>query len=128
MTHHHYIGRIDLPCMNSNSLFTTVFKNFQCALKNLGYCPTMYIILEAIMALLSLPFFCSHNPSKSLIAVTKKRFSSSSCIAPEILPIAQHNCNTKAKLFRRRIPRYYENNFYSLTVFKFFHDHSVPLT
>ena len=23
-----------LPCMNSNSLLTTVFKNFQCALEN----------------------------------------------------------------------------------------------
>jgi len=29
--------------MNSNNLFTTVFKNFQWALKNLGYCPTTYL-------------------------------------------------------------------------------------
>lgn len=51
--------------MNSNSLFTTVFKNFQCALKNLGYWPTMYMIFDAIIALLSLPLFCSHNPKRS---------------------------------------------------------------
>lgn len=81
------------PCINSNSLLTTVFKNFQWARRNLGYWPTTYMILEAMMALLSLPFFCSHSPSKSLITVTRNLFSSSSCIAPEILPIAQHSWN-----------------------------------
>lgn len=59
------MSKWDLPCMNSNSLFTTVFKNFQCALKNLGYWPTMYMIFDAIIALLSLPLFCSHNPKRS---------------------------------------------------------------
>jgi len=29
--------------MNSNSLLTTVFKNFQWARKNLGYWPTTYL-------------------------------------------------------------------------------------
>jgi hypothetical protein len=29
--------------MNSNNLLTTVFKNFQWALKNRGYCPTTYL-------------------------------------------------------------------------------------
>jgi hypothetical protein len=29
--------------MNSNSLLTTVFRNFQCALKNRGYWPTTYL-------------------------------------------------------------------------------------
>lgn len=53
------------PCMNSNSLFTTVFKNFQCALRKRGYWPTMYMMLDAIMALLSFPLFCSHRPSRS---------------------------------------------------------------
>ena len=77
-------------CMNSNNLFTTVFKNFQCAFKNRGYCPTTYIIFDATTALLSFPRFCSHNPNKSLITVTKNRFSSSSAMAPDILPMAQH--------------------------------------
>lgn len=35
---------------------------------------------------------------RSLIAVTKKRFSSSSCIAPEILPIAQQSYTEKEKI------------------------------
>ena len=39
-----------VSCMNSNSLLTTVFKNLQCALKKRGYWPTMYIILDAIIA------------------------------------------------------------------------------
>ena len=61
------------------------------------------------MALLSLPRFCSHSPSNSyrrlevknneisnvmritLMTVTRKRFSSSSTIAPEIEPIAQQS-------------------------------------
>merc|ERR1719211_498893 len=90
--------------MNSNSLFTTVFRNLQWALRNLGYWPTMYMMLEAMMALLSFPFFCSHSPSKSLITVTRNLFSSSSCIDPEMDPMAQHN------------------------VFKFFQDHSLPFT
>lgn len=51
--------------MNSKSLLTTVFKNFQWALKNRGYWPTMYMIFDAIIALLSLPLFCSHNPNRS---------------------------------------------------------------
>merc|ERR1719500_2030184 len=89
--------------MNSNSLLTTVFRNLQCALRNLGYCPTMYMMLDVMIALLSLPFFCSHSPSKSLITVTRNRFSSSSCMEPEIEPIAQQR------------------------VFKFFQDHSFAL-
>jgi hypothetical protein len=64
---------------------------FQWALKNLGYCPTTYIMLLAIMALLSFPFFCSHKPSKSLMTVTMNRFSSSSCIAPDMEPMAQQS-------------------------------------
>merc|ERR1719427_505127 len=90
--------------MNSKSLLTTVFRNLQCALKNLGYWPTIYMMLEAMMALLSFPFFCSHRPSKSLITVTRNLFSSSSCIEPEIEPIAQQS------------------------VFRFFQDHSFPFT
>ena len=34
-------------------------------LRNLGYWPTMYMMFDAMIALLSFPFFCSHNPSKS---------------------------------------------------------------
>lgn len=60
-------------------------------LRNLGYCPTIYMMLEAMMALLSFPLFCSHSPSNSLITVTRNRFSSSSCIAPLIDPIAQQS-------------------------------------
>jgi hypothetical protein len=32
-----------VSCINSKSLLTTVFKNFQCALKKRGYCPTTYL-------------------------------------------------------------------------------------
>jgi hypothetical protein len=67
-----------VSCMNSNNLLTTVFRNFQCALRNLGYCPTMYMMSEAQTALLSLPRFISVNPSRSLITVTRNRFSTSS--------------------------------------------------
>ena len=77
-------------CMNSKFLFTTVFKNFQWALKKRGYCPTTYMMLLAMMALLSLPRLFSHNPNKSLMTVTKNRFSSSSFIAPDMDPMAQH--------------------------------------
>ena len=66
--------------MNSKSLFATVFKNFQWALRNLGYCPTMYMILEATTALLSLPLFISVKPRRSLITVTRNRFSTSSSV------------------------------------------------
>ena len=90
--------------MNSNSLFTTVFRNFQCARRNRGYCPTTYMMLDATTALLSLPCFISHSPRRSLMTVTRKRFSSSSTIAPEMDPMAQHS------------------------VLRLFHDHSVPST
>ena len=109
-----------VSCINSNNLLTTVFKNFQWARRKRGYCPTTYMMLDAMIALLSLPRFCSHKPSKSwvfwllhnvlkicqktLMTMTRKRFSVSSLIAPEIEPIAQHS------------------------VFKFFHDHSESST
>ncbi len=60
-------------------------------LRNLGYCPTMYMMLEAMMALLSFPLFCSHSPSSSLITVTRNLFSSSSCMAPLMEPMAQQS-------------------------------------
>jgi hypothetical protein len=90
-------------CMNSNSLLTTVFRNFQCARKKRGYCPTTYMMLDAMTAcahtsedtsdggltnvgaghfkhqritLLFFPRLASHKPSKSLITVTRNRFSS----------------------------------------------------
>ena len=62
------------------------------------------MMFDAITALLSLPRFISQRPSKSLITVTRKRFSSSSFIAPEIEPIAQQS------------------------VLRLFHDHSLPST
>ena len=39
--------------------------NYVADLRNRGYWPTMYMMLEAMIALLSLPRFCSHNPSSS---------------------------------------------------------------
>lgn len=60
------------PCMNSKSLLTTVFKNFQCARRNRGYWPTTYMMFEAMIALLSLPRFCSHNPSRSCLGERDK--------------------------------------------------------
>lgn len=59
------VKHFNLPCMNSKSLFTTVFRNRQWARKNRGYCPTTYMIFEAMMALLSFPLFCSHKPNRS---------------------------------------------------------------
>ena len=56
------------------------------------------------MALLSLPFFWSQRPSRSLITVTKNHFLSYVCIKPEIDPIAQQS------------------------VFKFLEDHALPFT
>ena len=91
-------------CINSNSLFTTVLRNFQCALRKRGYCPTTYIMLLAITALLSLPVMFSVSPRRSLMTVTRNRFSSSSDMAPEMDPIAQHS------------------------VLRLFHDHLLPLT
>ena len=79
-----------LPCMNSKFLLTTVLRNLQWALRNLGYCPTTYIILLAMIALLSFPLFCSHRPSRSLITVTRNLFSSSSCMAPLSPDITQY--------------------------------------
>lgn len=67
-----------VSCMNSKSLLTTVLRNFQCAFKNRGYWPTIYIIFAATTALLSFPRFISHNPSRSLMTVTRNRFSVSS--------------------------------------------------
>ena len=53
--------------MNSNNLLTTVFRNLQWARRKRGYCPTTYMMLEAMMALLSLPRFCSHSPRRSCL-------------------------------------------------------------
>mmetsp|Transcript_9498 Transcript_9498/g.23767 ORF Transcript_9498/g.23767 Transcript_9498/m.23767 type:complete len:274 (+) Transcript_9498:1421-2242(+) len=78
-------------CMNSNNLLTTVFRNFQCARRKRGYWPTMYMILDAMTALLSFPRVCSHMPKRSLMTVTRKRFSSSSLMARLMDPIAQHS-------------------------------------
>jgi len=78
----------------------------------------MYMMSEAQTALLSFPRFISVRPSKSLMTVTKNRFSvsssdnqlalwkafarDSSLMAPEMDPIAQHR------------------------VLRLFHDHSDP--
>mmetsp|Transcript_29229 Transcript_29229/g.84965 ORF Transcript_29229/g.84965 Transcript_29229/m.84965 type:complete len:205 (+) Transcript_29229:1779-2393(+) len=62
------------------------------------------MMLLAMTALLSFPRFCSHSPSRSLMTVTRNRFSSSSDMAPEIDPMAQHR------------------------VLRLFHDHAVPST
>src|SRR5262249_43347687 len=91
-----------VSCINAKSLLTTVFKNFQWAFRNLGYWPTVYMIFDATTALLSLPRFISHKPNRSLMTVTRNRFSVSSFIAPEMEPIAQQS------------------------LFRLFHDHSEP--
>lgn len=49
----------------------------------------MYIMLEATTALLSLPLFISVRPKRSLMTVTRNRFSVSSFMAPEMEPMAQ---------------------------------------
>ena len=45
--------------INSNNFFTTVLRKFQLDFKNLGYCPTIYIMFEATTALFSFPFLSS---------------------------------------------------------------------
>jgi len=42
-----------ISCTNSKNLFTTVSRNFQWALKNLGYWPTTHMVVEAMIVLLS---------------------------------------------------------------------------
>ena len=39
-----------VSCMNSKSLFTTVLRNFQCALRNRGYWPTTYLNTQPILS------------------------------------------------------------------------------
>ena len=39
-----------ISCMNSNSLFTTVFRNFQWFRRNRGYCPTTYLQMHSLMS------------------------------------------------------------------------------
>jgi hypothetical protein len=84
--------------MNSNSFSTTVRRNFQCALRKRGYCPTTYMMLDATTALLFLPRAASHMPSRSLMTVTRKRFSSGSDIVPLMEPIAQHSVLSASQL------------------------------
>mmetsp|Transcript_48320 Transcript_48320/g.114985 ORF Transcript_48320/g.114985 Transcript_48320/m.114985 type:complete len:234 (+) Transcript_48320:1624-2325(+) len=86
-----------VSCMNSKFLFTTVLRNFQWARRKRGYCPTTYMMLEAMTALLSFPRVISHSPSRSLMTWTRKRFSSSSRIAPEIDPIAQQSVDSPCR-------------------------------
>jgi len=93
-----------LPCINSNSLLTTVLRKRQWARRKRGYWPTTYMMLEATIALLSLPRFCSHRPSRSLITVTRNLFSSSSCIAPDMEPIAQQSWNHTQTIFSHIFP------------------------
>ena len=78
-------------CMNSNSLSTTVRRNFQCARRKRGYCPTTYMMLDATTALLLLPFLVSHSSSRSLMTVTRKCFSTPSLMVPDTEPMAQHS-------------------------------------
>mmetsp|Transcript_13317 Transcript_13317/g.55783 ORF Transcript_13317/g.55783 Transcript_13317/m.55783 type:complete len:258 (+) Transcript_13317:1362-2135(+) len=78
-------------CMNSNSLLTTVRRNFQCARKKRGYWPTTYMMFDAITALWGLPRVFSHRLSRSRMTVTRKRFSWSSAMDPEMDPMAQHS-------------------------------------
>jgi hypothetical protein len=49
-----------VSCMNSKSLFTTVFRNFQWARRKRGYCPTTYMMLLAITA-------CRHKHKSAAI-------------------------------------------------------------
>lgn len=86
--HKEKLIKFKLPCMNSNSLLTTVFKNFQWALKNRGYCPTMYMILDAIIALLSFPRFCSQSPRRSY----KGKIFEQQCEFPSLVIIKIVSC------------------------------------
>ena len=65
-----------------------------------GYWPATYMILEAMQALLPLPRLTSQSPSRSLMTVTKKRFSSSSDMAPEMDPTAQQRCSNSPRTTR----------------------------
>lgn len=80
-------GNVSL--MNSNNFLTTVFRKFQLVLRNLGYYPTTYMILDATTALFSLPFFYSHRVNRFLMVWIKNCFSSCSGRHPDIAPMAQ---------------------------------------
>ena len=147
--------------MNSKSLLTTVFRNLQCARRNRGYWPTMYMMFDAMIALgnmgfkilifrlnkrilmvpftlLSLPFFCSHNPSKSLMTVTRNRFSSLDGICQDIarlkdgqlqcmaLASIRSPCDDSMKTSSCMEPEI--DPIAQQRVFRFFQDHSLPFT
>lgn len=68
----------------------TVFKNPQLCFKKLGYCPTTYMIHDAMTALFYFPFFRSHNCKSILNALMKnERSSRLSGILPHREPIIQ---------------------------------------
>mmetsp|Transcript_31953 Transcript_31953/g.89467 ORF Transcript_31953/g.89467 Transcript_31953/m.89467 type:complete len:257 (-) Transcript_31953:1101-1871(-) len=81
----------NVSCMNSKSFFTTVLRNFQWYRRNRGYCPTTYMMFDAMTALLALPLVISQRLRRSRITVTRKRFSCSSPMLPLMDPIAQHS-------------------------------------
>lgn len=62
--------------MNSNNFLMTVFKKVQLFLRKVGYCPTTYMMHEAITALFSFPFLISHSWSRVLRVEMKKALSS----------------------------------------------------
>ena len=75
--------------MNSNNFFTTVLKKVQLFLRNVGYCPTTYMIQEAITALFYFPFFISHKWRRVLKVLIKKLFYSFSRMDPHKDPTIQ---------------------------------------
>lgn len=77
--------------MNSNSFRITVFKKFQFIFKKFGYCPTTYMIHDAMTALFYLPFLASHSWSKVLRVLMKNERSSLSWILPQSEPMIQES-------------------------------------
>ena len=88
--------------------------------------------------LLSLPFFCSHNPSKSLMTVTRNRFSSLDGICQDIarlkdgqlqcmaLASIRSPCDDSMKTSSCMEPEI--DPIAQQRVFRFFQDHSLPFT
>lgn len=69
----------------------TVFRKVQLFLRKVGYCPTTYMMQEAITALFSFPFLISHSWSRVLRVDMKNVRYYRSWMLPQREPMIQDN-------------------------------------
>jgi hypothetical protein len=68
---------------------TTVLRKVQLFRRKVGYCPTTYMMQEAMTALFSLPFLTSQSWRRVLRVEMKKALSSLSWMLPQREPTIQ---------------------------------------